>query len=101
MENAKVVIFSERFKSDSGHSNYDEYLGSDTIIVTTDSKGYYSTTIDYSAYVHMRAFKQGYKLSESDGKYAKGKITQDFYMEKGESKESDLFKPTKIIEIIH
>lgn len=103
LENVKVVIFSERYRSDNGYSNNDEYLGCDTIAVTTDDRGNYLGTINYSTHLQVRVYKQGYELSESDWKKAKKKIKLDFFLEKGESKELDLYRgideASEIIEL--
>lgn len=38
--NTLIMIISERYEDDNGNTNYDEYLGKDTIKLYSDSKGY-------------------------------------------------------------
>ena len=41
--NTLIMVISERYEDDNGNTNYDEYLGKDTIKLYSNSKGYYST----------------------------------------------------------
>ena len=94
LKDCKVVVFSGSYKAKgSNYTDYSSFLGSDTLTVTTDGKGYYSAKIDRSAYLYIRVFKEGFRLFESDGMNAKKRMKQDFYLEEGEAKESDLYKP--------
>ncbi|ROH98158.1 hypothetical protein EGI05_12540 [Chryseobacterium daecheongense] len=80
LNNVKVTIINERYKSDNGHINYDEYLGNDKIELITNDQGYYNTILRKSAYVYVILQKEGYKTYEEKGKYAKKLIVFKTYM---------------------
>jgi len=82
IEGVKITVYSNRYESDKGYIDYDEYHGSDTIYLSTDNKGYYSTKIKKTAFLWMNFQKQGYKKKSEKGVYAKKKIYAETYLEK-------------------
>lgn len=77
---ATVSIISERYESDSGVMDYDEYRGSDTIIIETNEKGYFSTIIPASAYLHIKTKGTGY-LTEVKNQYTEKNNFFEVYLE--------------------
>lgn len=69
-----VIINNERYESDNGTSNYDEYLGHDVIKLITDESGHYSTTIEKSAFLWINFEKEGYLKTEEKGQYSNKKM---------------------------
>ena len=80
IENVLVVINNERYESDSGHKNYDEYLGHDKIKLYTDKNGYYSTVIKKSAFVYIDFEKEGYARFTENGKYSSKTMNYETYL---------------------
>ncbi|SDI80903.1 hypothetical protein [Chryseobacterium jejuense] len=70
LRDVKVTVVNDRYESNNGHKNYDEYLGQDKIQLKTDDKGYYSTILKKSAYVYIYIEKDGYKSIEEKGQHA-------------------------------
>ncbi|MDN3692623.1 hypothetical protein QWZ06_10205 [Chryseobacterium tructae] len=70
LRDAKVTVVNDRYESDNGYKNYDEYLGQDKIELRTDNKGYYSAILKKSAYVYVYIEKDGYKPIEERGQQA-------------------------------
>lgn len=80
LNNVSVTIINERYESETGHKNYDEYLGNDKIKLRTNDKGYYHAILKKSAYVYVVLQKPGYKTYEEKGKYAKKLLVFKTYM---------------------
>lgn len=78
----KVTVVNDRYESDNGYKNYDEYLGQDKIQLSTDDKGYYSTIFKKSAYVYVYIEKDGYKPIEEKGQQAQKLIVFKTNMDK-------------------
>ena len=70
INDATVVINNERYVSDKGRSNFDEYLGHDIIRLRTDASGHYSTIIKKSAFLWIDFEKEGYQNTSIDGQYS-------------------------------
>ncbi|WP_143092783.1 carboxypeptidase regulatory-like domain-containing protein [Arsenicibacter rosenii] len=68
LSNVKVIIRNERYESDAGKMNYDEYLGHDQIVVYTDSKGFFSCELKKSAFLWLIFSKAGYEKYIEPGK---------------------------------
>src|SRR5699024_8037352 len=64
LQGAKIKIINYRYTSDSGHQNYDEYLGEDIINLESDKTGSFSAHFPLSAYIGMEIQKTGYKSEE-------------------------------------
>jgi len=77
-----VIVNNERYESDNGTLNYDEYLGHDVIKLTTDESGYYSTTIEKSAFLWIDFEKEGYMKAEEKGLYSSKRMTFKTLMKK-------------------
>jgi hypothetical protein len=60
IDGVRVVINNERYESDNGTKNFDEYLGNDKVELITNSKGYYSTVLKKSAFVWVTLSKTEY-----------------------------------------
>lgn len=69
-----VKISSERYESDNGIRNYDEYLGHDVIELATDESGFYSTVIPKSAFLWIDFKKEGYNDGNEKGQYVSKKM---------------------------
>ncbi|MFC7773978.1 hypothetical protein [Flavobacterium sp. GCM10027622] len=82
---ATVIINNERYESDNGVSNYDEYLGHDVIKLITDKSGHYSTVIGKSAFLWIDLEKEGYQNSSIDGQYSSKTMEYKTFMKKKES----------------
>jgi hypothetical protein len=80
IESVLVIINNERYASDSGHKNYDEYLGEDKINLYTDRNGYYSTLIKKSAFVYIDFEKEGYIRFTEDGRYSSKTMNHETYL---------------------
>lgn len=82
IHNVKVVISNDRFEDDNGNYNYDEYLGHDKIQLLTNDEGFYSTSIDKSAFLWIDFQKEGYIRKREEGKYATTKMHYQTYLSK-------------------
>lgn len=82
INDATVVINNERYVSDKGRSNFDEYLGHDIIRLRTDKSGHYSTVIKKSAFLWIDFEKQGYQNASIDGQYSTKMMVFTTYMKK-------------------
>lgn len=82
IENVTVVINNDRFEDDNGNHNYDEYLGHDKIQLQTNREGYYSTSIEKSAFLWIDFQKNGYISKREDGKYSTKKMSYRTYLSK-------------------
>jgi|GEM_PF-574502 len=80
IENVLVIINSDRYESDSGHKNYDEYLGHDKIKLYTDKNGYYSTVIKKSAFVYINFEKEEYARFTENGRYSSKTMNYETYL---------------------
>lgn len=80
IENVLVFINNERYESDSGNKNYDEYLGYDKIKLYTDKNGYYSTIIKKSAFVYIDFEKKGYTRYTENGRYSSKTMNYETYL---------------------
>lgn len=99
VDDCRVVVFNSTYKQkDNDYTDYSSYLGNEVIETSTDKKGYYNIKLDRSAFVLIRVYKKKYKIAESEGLYSKSHIDQSFILNKGFSKESDLFKKATITE---
>lgn len=61
LQDVTIKITNWRYTSNSGKKNYDEYLGKDTITLTTDNNGFFSTEFPLSAQIDMEVGKSGYR----------------------------------------
>lgn len=82
IENVTVVINNDRFEDDNGNHNYDEYLGHDKIQLLTNREGYYSTSIEKSAFLWIDFQKHGYINKREDGKHSAKKMSYKTYLSK-------------------
>ncbi|WP_160137569.1 hypothetical protein [Chryseobacterium sp. c4a] len=82
LKDVKVTVVNDRYESDNGYKNYDEYLGQDKIQLRTDYRGYYSTILKKSAYVYIYIEKDGYKSIEEKGQQAQKLIVFKTNMDK-------------------
>ncbi|WP_157486061.1 hypothetical protein [Flavobacterium soli] len=82
IERVKVIINNDRYEDDFGNNNHDEYLGHDKIELFTDSNGYYSTSIDKSAFLWIDFYKEGYRNTRENGKYSKEIMSYKTYISK-------------------
>lgn len=82
IENVTVVINNDRFEDDNGNHNYDEYLGHDKITLFTNKEGYYSTSIEKSAFLWIDFKKHGYINKREDGKHSAKKMSYKTYLSK-------------------
>jgi hypothetical protein len=80
IENVLVIINNDRYESDNGHKNYDEYLGHDKIKLYTDKNGYYSTVIKKSAFVYIDFEKEGYTRFTENGKFSSKTMNYKTYL---------------------
>ena len=80
--NTLIMIISERYEDDSGNTNYDEYLGEDTIKLYSDSKGYYSTIIEKTAFISLYFKKEGYVQKKIEGEYPTKQMNYKVYLKK-------------------
>ena len=80
--NALIMIISERYEDDNGNINYDEYLGKDTIKLYSDSKGYYSTIIEKTAFISLYFKKEGYIQKKIEGEYPAKQMNYKVYLKK-------------------
>ena len=80
--NTLIMIISERYEDDSGNTNYDEYLGKDTIKLYSDSKGYYSTIIEKTALISLYFKKEGYVQKKIEGEYPAKQMNYKVYLKK-------------------
>jgi hypothetical protein len=70
IENAVIKISSDRYQSDSGKSNYDEYLGHDELIKISNNDGEFNCKIPQSSFVWLDISKNGYKSKTVKGRYS-------------------------------
>lgn len=82
ISNVLVVINNERYEDDKGNKNYDEYLGKDRIELYSDNNGYYSTTIEKSAFITLSFQKNNYIKKEEKGRYASKQMKYETYLKK-------------------
>ncbi|WP_334126977.1 hypothetical protein [Empedobacter brevis] len=82
ISNVLVVINNERYEDDKGNKNYDEYLGKDRIELYSDNNGYYSTTIEKSAFITLSFQKNNYIKKEEKGRYASKQMKYETYLRK-------------------
>jgi hypothetical protein len=82
INDATVVINNERYVSDKGRSNFDEYLGHDIIRLRTDASGHYSTVIKKSAFLWIDFEKEGYQNASIDGQYSTKMMVFTTHMKK-------------------
>lgn len=61
LEDIPLVIESWRFTSDTGYSDYDSYLGSDTFRIKTNKEGAFIQEIPRSAFFYIKIDTLGYK----------------------------------------
>ena len=78
--NTLIMIISERYEDDNGNTNYDEYLGKDTIKLYSDSKGYYSTIIEKTAFISLYFKKEGYVQKKIEGEYPTKQMNYKVYL---------------------
>lgn len=81
IDSAQVLITNERYENDRGYTNYDEFLGKDTVTVITDSTGYFHATFKKSAYVYLEIHKNGYEIFKVQGKYARRIMNYDIELQ--------------------
>jgi hypothetical protein len=74
IENVIITIQSDRYESDKGKVNYDEYLGRDKFMVFTDSKGTFYRKIPKSSFVCISLSKNGYKKHIEKGRISEKKM---------------------------
>lgn len=73
IENVMISIKNYRYESDDGYSNYDEYLGLDSITIYTNTKGYFYHKFPKSAFVFFILTKGGYDTLSKD-EYSRRKM---------------------------
>jgi len=82
ISNSTIVILSERYESDLGQSNYDEFLGNDTIHLRSNTQGHYIGHIKKSAYFTIQIFKENYDPIITKGYYTRKRNHLNFYLKK-------------------
>lgn len=77
-----IIVNNERYEDDKGNKNYDEYLGHDEIKLYSNKNGYYSTTIEKSAFLWLDFDKDGYTKKSEKGEYASKTMSYKTYLKK-------------------
>lgn len=77
-----VIINNDRYEDDDGNKNYDEYLGHDEIKLYTDQNGFYSASIDKSAFIWIDFQKEGYINKREKGERANKTMRYKTYLVK-------------------
>jgi len=79
--NAKIFIENNRYESNNGTTNFDEYLGMDKFIMLTDENGFYKQEIEKSAFIFIKVSKEGYKV-KTESEYSSKIMKFKTYLEK-------------------
>ena len=79
---AMIIIINERYEDNNGNTNYDEYLGRDTIKLYSNNKGYYSTIIGKAAFISLYFKKEGYVQKKIEGEYPAKQMNYKVYLKK-------------------
>lgn len=82
LDGVMVTINNERYESDNGTTNYDEYLGHDVIKLVTDKSGHYTTVISKSAFLWIDFEKEGFSKTDEEGQYSSKKMEYKTFMKK-------------------
>jgi hypothetical protein len=84
LQDVRIKITNWRYTSDSGKKNYDEYLGKDTVTLTTNAHGFFSTDFPLSAQINMELEKTGYKEEVKTIQKISKNISLDVILEKND-----------------
>ncbi len=77
-----IIINNERYEDNKGNKNYDEYLGHDVIKLYSNKSGYYSTTIEKSAFLWLDFHKGGYAKKSEKGEFSSKKMSYKTYLKR-------------------
>lgn len=82
VQNVLILIHNESYEDDQGYNNHDEYLGYEVIKLYSNEKGYYSTTIEKSAFLWIEFYKNEYHKKSEKGQYSRKRMNYKTYLKK-------------------